>query len=113
MSISSHFLSLQQIYTCGRRHEAFESYYECHCKKPARLATGSFYLGTSMLIIAAALLQFTRWTQGYANLGAGIVFVVIAGMGLLSFLVINIFIDTGVRTFFLFSFFLIPNSLCP
>lgn len=46
-----------QVYVCGDKHESFESYYACHCAGPARIATYLFYVGTLMLLVAAALLQ--------------------------------------------------------
>ena len=88
---------VRQVYVCGRRHEAFESYYECHCKQWAKLATLGFYTGTMMLIVAASLLQFSRWTLGYANVGAGIVFVVISAIGLIVFGTLNLIISTKTR----------------
>ncbi len=89
--------NVKQVYTCGRQHEAFESYYECHCGKAAKAATLLFYAGTLFLLCAATLLQFTRWSNGYDNVTAGAVYVAISGCGMLSFVAVNLFTPTKTR----------------
>jgi hypothetical protein len=89
--------NVRQIYTCGQRHEAFESYYECHCSRAAKTSTVLFYFGTGMLLCAATLLQFSRWSSSFDNVTAGSVYVGIAGCGLLILVAINFFTDTKTR----------------
>jgi hypothetical protein len=50
-----------------------------------------------MLVCSAGLLQFSRWVKDFDNLGAGVVFVTIAGLGLCTFFLINLLMDTKTR----------------
>lgn len=70
--------NVKQVYTCGLQHEAYESYYECHCSSAMKGSTLLFYGGTVLLLVAAVLLQFTRWYLQFSNRVAGILFVAIA-----------------------------------
>ncbi len=46
-----------QRYTCGKIHESFESYYDCHCQRSANWAMYLFYSGALSLLAAACFLQ--------------------------------------------------------
>ncbi len=89
--------NVKQVYSCGMRHEAFESYYECHCSHASKASTLLFYAGTIMLLCATALLQFARWYFAYASLAASVVYVVVAGLGMLGLLGINFMMQTKTR----------------
>jgi uncharacterized membrane protein SirB2 len=89
--------NVKQVYSCGDRHEAFESYYECHCSIPAKIATLLFYCGTIVLVYATMVLQFAKWFYSYANLTAAIVYVVVCGVGCVGLLGINFFVQTKTR----------------
>lgn len=89
--------NVKQVYSCGNRHEAFESYYECHCSVPAKLSTILFYGGTIVLVCATALLQFARWYFAYASVAAAAVYVVVAAVGMAGLLGINFLMQTKTR----------------
>lgn len=79
----------QQVYTCNQTHESFESYYECHCSGPARLANFFFYIGTMLLLAAGALLFFARYFITFGNTVASSFYVGITGFSILVLVYVN------------------------
>lgn len=65
------------VYSCGHRHEHFNSFYDCHCSLVHRLSIGLFYAGTSCVLFAAAALQSAKYLETFDDPGPAVVFTVL------------------------------------
>jgi hypothetical protein len=86
-----------QLYSCGRVHGSFESYYNCHCAAIARLASHSFYIGAVALVVAACCFAYARFNFHYQTLAGALIFVLLSGVTLLTALVLHFFYPTATR----------------
>ena len=62
------------VYSCGKRHLHFNSYFDCHCKHIQRTGLFLFYAGTSIVLLAAASLQAAKFLHIYNDLTSAIIF---------------------------------------
>lgn len=86
-----------QLYSCGRTHGSFESYYNCHCAAIARLASHSFYVGAVALVVAACCFAYARFNYHYETLAGALIFVLLSAITLLTALVLHFFYPTATR----------------
>jgi hypothetical protein len=87
----------EQLYSCGRMHPSFESYYNCHCASVARLASQAFYVGTVALVVAACCYAYARFYFHYRSFAGALIFVIMAGVTLVTVSVLYFFFPTVTR----------------
>ena len=90
--------NVKQVYTCGRRHESYEAYYDCHVRRPYRYATYSFYLGTCFLLISAGFMQLARWYLQYNNQPAGLIYMSVLAIFFVCLVIIQCLVPTKTRS---------------
>eukprot|EP00050_Salpingoeca_kvevrii_P019105 m.82539 g.82539 ORF g.82539 m.82539 type:complete len:499 (+) comp8266_c0_seq2:259-1755(+) len=73
-----------ETYNCGRTHRTFESFYECHCVRLARLANTSFYIGTLSLVVGAAALLYSKFNYTFQSRPSALIYVVGTIVGIIS-----------------------------
>lgn len=89
-----------QFYKCRngiQQHETFTDYYECHCVKLSQSAVRFFYIGTSCLMITAALLFHTRFDLILNTPVASYIFSIIIGITLFLIAMLKRCVDTNTR----------------
>lgn len=96
---SFNIYNVHQLYTCGRTHHSFESYYNCHCAALARLSAQSFYVGSVALVVAACCFTFARFTYGHDSLAAALIFVCLAAATLLFVSLLHFLYPTTTRRY--------------
>ena len=90
----------KQFYKCKngiQQHESFQSYYECHCVKFSQSAVRFFYIGTSSLMITAALLFHCRFQYILDGLIGSYIFCSIIGITLFLIAVLKSCVSTNIR----------------
>lgn len=86
-----------QIYSCGNKHQSFDSYYLHHCKQLKDYSIISYYIGSVSLIISGIILWFARFYYLYNKLSVSIVFLIYNLFGIILILYISYNIETKTR----------------
>eukprot|EP00483_Globobulimina_turgida_P004916 UN04925 len=90
----------KQFYKCRegiQQHGTFSDYYECHCVRLSQYAVRFFYIGTSCLMITAALLFYTRFHVLLKTPVASHIFSIIVGIALFSIIILKSCVSTNIR----------------
>ena len=86
-----------QVYSCGKKHLSFDSYYLHHCKQLKDYSIISYYIGSAALIISGIILWFARFYYLYNKLSVSIIFLIYNLLGISAIIYISYNIKTKTR----------------
>jgi hypothetical protein len=82
-------------YNCGKTHNTFSSYFDCHCSLLESFSIRLFYLGATVTLTAAALLMFLTFRYSFHNQGAAVTFVVVVGLGVVVLWLLDLLVPSA------------------
>lgn len=81
-------------YSCGRTHDSFSGYFQCHCAPLQSFSISMFYVGATLTVSSATLLMYLTFAVGFNEGGAAALYAVCATVGVFALWILDLMVPS-------------------